>query len=228
MRVLLIEDDASTAKSLQIAIEAEKIAVDVSDTGEDGMAMAKLYEYDIIILDMMLPDVDGFKVLQNLRLNNVTTPVLVLSGLTGSDNKIKGLGIGADDYVTKPFNVQEIIERIRAIVRRTNGISHSVIEIGDLAIDTNARSVAVKGRKVHLTSKEYAILELMSMRKGTPIKKDSFLDHLYNGIDEPELKIIDVFVCKLRKKIMDASGGDNYIETVWGRGYMLSEPTMVH
>ncbi len=172
----------------------------------------------------MLPDIDGYEVLRRLRAARVQTPTLILSGLTRLDDKIKGLGVGADDYLTKPFDKRELIARIQAIVRRSKGHPDSVIQTGKLKINLEARTVEVDGQPLHLTGKEYGILELLSLRKGTTLTKEMFLNHLYGGMDEPELKIIDVFVCKLRKKLSSATGGDNYIETVWGRGYVLRDP----
>jgi two-component system cell cycle response regulator CtrA len=192
--------------------------------GEDGLEIGKLYDYDIIILDLMLPDIDGYEVLRRLRAAHVKTPILILSGLTSLDEKIKGLGFGADDYLTKPFDKRELVARLQAIVRRSKGHSESVIRTGKLAVNLDARTVEAEGKPVHLTGKEYGILELLSLRKGTTLTKEMFLNHLYGGIDEPELKIIDVFVCKLRKKLAQATEGDNYIETVWGRGYVLRDP----
>ncbi len=224
MRILLIEDDPSTSRSIELALAAEGIVCDTASLGEEGIELGQIYEYDIVILDMMLPDIDGFEVLRRLRANNIKTPVMILSGLTGSDSKVKGLGIGADDYVTKPFNRGELVARIQAIVRRSKGHSESLIKVGDLTVNLDERTAYVGGTALHLTSKEYSILELLAMRKGTPLKKEVFLNHLYGGIDEPELKIIDVFICKLRKKLQDASGGNNFIETLWGRGYILRDP----
>jgi two-component system cell cycle response regulator CtrA len=192
--------------------------------GEDGLEIGKLYDYDIIILDLMLPDMDGYEVLRRLRAARVKTPILILSGLSGLDDKIKGLGVGADDYLTKPFDKRELVARIQAIVRRSKGHSDSVISTGKLTVNLDTRTVEVEGQPLHLTGKEYGILELLSLRKGTTLTKEMFLNHLYGGMDEPELKIIDVFVCKLRKKLATATGGDNYIETVWGRGYVLRDP----
>lgn len=225
MRVLLVEDDSSTARSIELALAAEGIVCDTAELGEEGLEIGKIYDYDIILLDLMLPDIDGFEVLLRLRAAKVKVPILILSGLSGSEQKIKGLGFGADDYLTKPFNRGELIARIQAIVRRSKGHSESVINIGEVALNLDSRTVEVAGKPLHLTSKEYAILELLALRKGTILTKEMFLNHLYGGIDEPELKIIDVFVCKLRKKLAQASGGRNYIETVWGRGYILKEPT---
>src|SRR6201996_879263 len=224
MRVLLVEDDTSVAKSIELMLQAEGFIVDTTDLGEDGLEIGKIYDYDIIILDLMLPDLDGYEVLRRLRAAKIKTPILILSGLTAPDQKIKGLGYGADDYLTKPFNKGELIARIQAIVRRSKGHSESIIRTGKLSVNLDTRSVEVDAKPLHLTSKEYAILELLSLRKGTTLTKEMFLNHLYGGIDEPELKIIDVFVCKLRKKLAQAAGGENYIETVWGRGYVLKEP----
>ncbi len=224
MRVLLVEDDAATAQSIEMMLRSEGYVCDVTDMGEDGLEIGKLYDYDIIVLDVMLPDIDGYEVLRRLRSARVNTPTLILSGLTALDEKIKGLGFGADDYLTKPFDKRELIARIQAIVRRSKGHSESIIRTGRLAVNLDTRTVEVDGQPIHLTGKEYGILELLSLRKGTTLTKEMFLNHLYGGIDEPELKIIDVFVCKLRKKLAAATQGVNYIETVWGRGYVLRDP----
>jgi two-component system cell cycle response regulator CtrA len=225
MRVLLVEDDTTTAKSIELMLKSEGFVVDTTNLGEDGLEIGKLYDYDIVILDLMLPDMDGYEVLRRLRAARVGTPVLILSGLAEPDNKIKGLGYGADDYLTKPFDKGELIARVNAIVRRSKGHAESVIRTGKLVVNLDARTVEVDGEAVHLTGKEYGILELLSLRKGTTLTKEMFLNHLYGGMDEPELKIIDVFICKLRKKLANATNGDNYIETVWGRGYVLRDPT---
>ena len=224
MRVLLVEDDPTTAKSIEMMLSSAGMVVDSTDLGEDGLEIGKLYDYDIIVLDLMLPDIDGMEVLRRLRDARVQTPVLILSGLAESEQKVKGLGTGADDYLTKPFNKEELLARIQAIVRRSKGHAQSVIDTGRLSINLDSRGVEVDGQPIHLTGKEYGILELLSLRKGTTLTKEMFLNHLYGGMDEPELKIIDVFICKLRKKLSTATGGENYIETVWGRGYVLRDP----
>ncbi len=224
MRVLLVEDDSATAQSIEMMLRSESYVCDTTDMGEDGLEIGKLYDYDIIVLDLMLPDIDGYEVLRRLRAARVQTPILILSGLSGLDDKIKGLGVGADDYLTKPFDKRELIARIQAIVRRSKGHPDSIIQTGKLKVNLDARTVEVDGQPLHLTGKEYGILELLSLRKGTTLTKEMFLNHLYGGMDEPELKIIDVFVCKLRKKLSAATGGENYIETVWGRGYVLRDP----
>jgi two-component system cell cycle response regulator CtrA len=223
MRVLLIEDDSSAAKGIELMLKSEGYIVDITDQGEDGLEIGKLYDYDIIILDLMLPDMDGYEVLKRLRAGKVNTPILILSGLSELDNKIKGLGIGADDYLTKPFDKRELVARIQAIVRRSQGHAQSTIATGKLVVNLDSRTVDVDGKPLHLTGKEYGIIELLSLRKGTTLTKEMFLNHLYGGMDEPEVKIIDVFICKLRKKIEQMTG-ENYIETVWGRGYVLRDP----
>lgn len=224
MRVLLIEDDPSVAKSIELMLKSDGYTIDATDLGEDGLEIGKLYDYDIIILDLMLPDMDGYEVLKRLRASKVETPILILSGLSELDSKIKGLGYGADDYLTKPFDKRELLARIQAIVRRSKGHAQNIIQTGGLHVNLDSRTVEVSGKPVHLTSKEYSILELLSLRKGATLTKEMFLNHLYGGMDEPELKIIDVFVCKLRRKIAEVAEGKNYIETVWGRGYVLRDP----
>ncbi len=224
MRVLLVEDDPTTQQSIKMMLESAGMVVDATDLGEDGLEIGKLYDYDIIVLDLMLPDMDGMDVLRRLRDARVETPVLILSGLTASENKIKGLGSGADDYLTKPFVKEELIARIQAIIRRSQGHAQSLIATGRMTVNLDARTVEVDDAPVHLTGKEYGIVELLSLRKGSTLTKEMFLNHLYGGMDEPELKIIDVFICKLRRKLSDATGGENYIETIWGRGYVLRDP----
>ena len=225
MRVLLIEDDSAAAQSIELMLKSESFTVYTTDLGEEGIDLGKIYDYDIILLDLNLPDMSGFEVLRSLRLSKVKTPTLILSGLAGIEDKVKGFGVGADDYMTKPFHREELVARIHAIVRRSKGHAQSVIQTDDLIINLDTKTSEVDGARVHLTGKEYAMLELLSLRKGMTLTKEMFLNHLYGGIDEPEVKIIDVFMCKLRKKLANASGGKNYIETVWGRGYVLRHPT---
>ena len=225
MRVLVIEDDSATAQSIELMLKSESFNFYTTDLGEEGIDLGKLYDYDIILLDLNLPDMSGFEVLRSLRVSKVNTPTLILSGLAGIEDKIKGLGCGADDYMTKPFHKDELVARIHAVVRRSKGHAQSVIETGNLVVNLDTKTVEINGARVHLTGKEYQILELLNLRKGTSVTKEMFLTNLYGGMDEPEIKIIDVFICKLRKKLANASGGKNYIETVWGRGYVLREST---
>ncbi|HPF46012.1 MAG: response regulator transcription factor [Kordiimonadaceae bacterium] len=223
MRVLLIEDDPSTSKSIELMLSAEGFNIYSTDLGEEGIDLGKLYDYDIILLDLNLPDMHGYDVLKKLRLSKVNTPILILSGMVELENKVKGLGFGADDYLTKPFYKEELVARIQAIIRRSKGHAESIIRTGKLSVNLDKKTVEIDGQRVHLTGKEYAMLELLSLRKTTTLTKEMFLNHLYGGMDEPELKIIDVFICKLRKKLASISG-ENYIETVWGRGYVLRDP----
>ncbi len=224
MRVLLIEDDSATAKVLEATLRSEGFVVDITDLGEDGLEIGKIYEYDAIILDLVLPDMNGYEVLKRLRASQIRTPILILSGLSEIDDKVKGLGFGADDYLTKPFNRVELLARVHAIVRRSRGHSESMIRTGRLLINLQSRIASVDGVALPLTGKEYGILELLSLRKGNTLTKEMFLNHLYGGMDEPELKIIDVFICKLRRKLSEALGTDDYVQTVWGRGYVLRDP----
>ncbi len=224
MRILLIEDDPSTAESIELMLKKADLNTYVTDSGEEGIELAKLYDYDLIILDLTLPDIDGYEVLRKLRVSRIETPTLILSGADGADSKIKGFGCGADDYLTKPFNREELVARIHAIVRRSKGHAQSIIHTGKIAVNLDAKTVEANNHPVHLTGKEYQMLELLSLRKGSTLTKEMFLNHLYGGMDEPEVKIIDVFICKLRKKLALATDGANYIETVWGRGYVLRDP----
>ncbi len=220
MRVLLIEDDTATAKAIELMLKSEDYVCDSTDLGEDGLDIGKLYDYDLIILDLMLPDMDGLEVLRRMRTAKVQTPILILSGLSQSDDKVKALTAGADDYLTKPFDKDELVARLQAIVRRANGHSESVIRTGGLSINLDTGTVTVDGQLVYLTRREYSILELLALRKGSTLTKEMILNHLYGGMDEPEIKIIDVFICKLRRKLSSA-GSKNCIETVWGRGYLM-------
>ncbi len=224
MRVLLVEDDPTTSKSIELMLSHANLNVYCTDLGEEGIDLAKLYDYDLILLDLNLPDMNGHDVLRQLRNARIETPILILSGVSATESKIKGFGFGADDYMTKPFHREELVARIHAIIRRSKGHSRSIIHTGRISVNLDAKTVETNGTPIHLTGKEYQMLELLSLRKGTTLTKEMFLNHLYGGMDEPELKIIDVFICKLRKKLSKATDGENYIETVWGRGYVLRDP----
>src|SRR4051812_13873656 len=212
MHILVVEDDPAVSHSIELMLRSENCTVHTTDRGDEGVELAKLNAYDIIFLDLSLPDLSGYEVLQSLRTANVNTPILILSGLVATADKVKGLGFGADDYVTNPFHKDELLARVQAVVRRSQGAAETVVRCGDLVVNVDAKRAEVAGQSVPLTGKEYQMLEFL------------FLSHLYGGMDEPELKIIDVFMCNLRKKLAAVSGGAEYIETVWGRGYMLREP----
>ncbi len=220
MRILLIEDDPSMASAIQMMLKSDGYVVEHTDTGEDGLDIAKLYELDAILLDINLPDISGHEVIRRLRLAKVGTPVLMLTGQTDINDKVRSLSNGADDYVTKPFHAAELRARLQAIIRRGQGHASNVIHVGALTVHIDEQTARVNGEPLKLSNKEYAILELLCLRQGQVISKEGFLNHLYSGMDEPEMKIIDVFICKLRKKLVDALGHD-LITTSWGRGYTI-------
>jgi two-component system, cell cycle response regulator CtrA len=225
MRALLIEDDSSASASIELMLKSDNLDVSAATLGEEGINLSKQYDYDIILLDLDLPDMPGFEVLRRLRACDVKTPTLILSGLAGVEDKVMGLGGGADDYMTKPFHKDELLARIYAIVRRAKGYSPSLILIDDLVVNLDAKMAKIGENRLSLTAKEYEMLELLAARKGMTLTKEMLLNHLYGGADEPSMKIIDVFMCKLRKKLADASGGKNYIDTMWGRGYVMRHPS---
>jgi two-component system, cell cycle response regulator CtrA len=223
MRVLLIEDDALVAKAVKLTLADDGVVVHATSMGEEGVSLAKLYDYDAILLDLNLPDLCGQEVLKQLRTAKVTTPVMVLSGQIDTHTKVRALDAGADDYITKPFHNYELTARVRALVRRSKGYAASTIVIGDMVLNLDSKTVAISGARVPVSTKEYQILELLCLRKGATLNKEVFLNHLYGEIDEPDPKIIDVFVCKLRKKLAAAANGHQHIETIWGRGYLVRD-----
>ena len=200
MRVLLVEEDLIAARGITLMLKAAGAVVDQTDSGEDALELLRHYEYDIVLLDLALPDIEGFEVVRRMRIARNDTPVLVLSGITLPQARVKALSLGADDFITKPYDKAELLARMQAVVRRSKGFSQPTVRLGRLELNLDSREVAIDGRDIHLTGKEYSILELLVLRKGMVLTKEAFLNHLYGGMDEPEVKIIDVFVCKLRKK----------------------------
>lgn len=184
-----------------------------TDDADEAIDLGKMYDYDILLLG----DLDAIRVLQALRTAKCKTPVLVLSGHTDSDSIVRALSVGADDYMTLPVDAPELVARIHTIVRRAKGHAQSLIQVGSLTINLNSKTVSAAGTHIHLTGKEYQMLELLGLRVGNLVTKEMFLNHLYGGMDEPEIKIIDVFICKIRKKLPPDT-----VQTVWGRGYMLA------
>jgi two-component system cell cycle response regulator CtrA len=221
VRILIIEDDEIVASTVELFLRSEGFRTHTETLGEEALEVARHYEYDAILMDLNLPDMSGVDVLRKLRLNKVVTPVLVLSAQTDLDTKIRCLGAGADDYLVKPANHAELAARLRAVVRRAKGHAQSIIQIDDLAVNLDVKAAEIDGERVPLSAKEYQLLELLALRRGTTLTKETFLNHLYGEMDEPEAKIIDVFVCKLRKKLAAYTNGKTYIETVWGQGYLI-------
>jgi two-component system cell cycle response regulator CtrA len=216
-----VEDDPGVAHRLEAACAADGFSAHVADDGIAALEMVKAYDYDAVVLDLILPDVSGFEVLTRLRSVKNNTPVIVLSGLNSTEEKVKCLTAGADDYITKPFSRVELIARIYAVIRRTSGHSSSVINVGPIEVNLKQRYVKVFDIEIPLTKKEYAIIELLAIKRGSILPKEAFLNHIYGGMDEPDVKIVDVFICRLRRKIAGLTGGLNFIETIWGRGYIL-------
>ena len=222
MRVLIAEDDALSNRALAQLLRSNGVIVDQTDTGAEALELARHYDYDVVLLDLVLPDMEGYDVVRRMRSARIDTPVIIQSTLVRPQARVKAFGMGADDFITKPFDHAELFARIQAIVRRSKGYSQPTLRCGPLQLNLDSREVLVSGQPVHLTGKEYAILELLVLRKGMVLTKEVFLNHLYGGMDEPEMKIIDVFICKLRKKLADG-GAPNVIGTVWGRGYMVRD-----
>jgi two-component system cell cycle response regulator CtrA len=223
MHILLIEDDKAMNQNISLILKHAGMMVEPALLAKDGLELLKLYEYDLIILDLMLPDMTGADVLRSIRSAGIKTPVLVLSAIELAHKKVECLSAGADDYVNKPFNAEELVARVNAIIRRSKGHAESIVKVGKMTIDLNTKVVTVADKVLPLTGKEYALIELLALKKGSTVSKEQFLNHLYNGMDEPEVKIIDVFFCKIRAKIKELSGGEDYITTVWGRGYILQD-----
>jgi len=224
MHLLIIEDDRPFARSVEAILKQEGCTVHHAETAGEGIDLAKVCKYDLILLDLSLPDMPGDRVVTRLRAAKIGTPVLVLSGDISVDARVRLLSAGADDFISKPFHKDELVARIRAVVRRSLALSAPTIVTGKLTLNLNDHTVSACGTRVHLTIKEYQMLEALALRKGATLSKDALLNQIYGGIDEPEMKIIDVFICKLRKKLAEATGGENYIHTVWGAGYRLQDP----
>jgi two-component system cell cycle response regulator CtrA len=223
MNILIVEDDDLIAESIAMALEDEGHFYHITSTLEEGLSAAREGQFDAVVLDINLPDGDGFQFAKAIRRNQIDTSVLVVSGRSSVTDKVVALHSGADGYLTKPFDRQELIANLTAIIRRANGHAYNKIVTGPIVVDLSKHEVMVGESRLDLTSKEYRILELLSLRKGSTLGKSHFLSHLYGGIDEPASKIIDVFICKLRRKLIESTGGDNYIHTVWGQGYVLRD-----
>jgi two-component system cell cycle response regulator CtrA len=214
MRALLVDDDPSAFSLLKMAVQPENLIIERAEAGLDAIEMVKVYDFDVMILEQDLPDIEGHRLVQRLRSADINLPIMMLSRIADKKVAIDALNAGADDHMTKPFDREELIVRLRAIIRRSKGHAGSVIRIGRLAVDMSAKTVEIDGKPLQATAKEYGILELLALRRGMTLTKENFLDHLYGGMDEPEQKVIDVFICKLRKKIAAIAGDQNPIRTI--------------
>lgn len=224
MRILLVEPHLATALSVEFMLKSQGWHVQVTADGEDAAEQGLIYDYDMILTEIDLPRASGLDVIRRLRSAKNRTPIMVLTHANTVADRVKAFAVGADDHLTKPFHKDELVARIQAIVRRSKGHAQSVIEVDGLVVDLDSRTISVDGRPIHLTGREYQVVELMALRVGKVLTKEMFLNHLYGGRDEPELKIVDVFMCKVRRKLADATANDGrqFIKTIWGRGYMLS------
>lgn len=222
MRALLIEAEKANAGIVELFLKCQGWNVYTTDCAEEGIDLAKIYDYDVIISELLLPDMSGNEVLRAIRVARVHTPILILSSIVETESKVVAFQLGADDYMTKPADKNELVARLNALVRRSKGHVQARCEIGNTIVNFDARLVSVADKPLHLTRKEYLMIELMALRRGMTVNKEAFLNHLYGGMDEPDAKIVDVFLCKLRKKLRNA-GATIVPETVWGRGYYFPE-----
>lgn len=220
MRLLLVEDQQALVKSLRMGLEEEGFAVDVAMDGEEADVKARTTPYDVVILDIMLPKVDGLTLLKRWRAAGINLHVLLLTARGTLDDKVTGLDLGADDYLTKPFQIEELMARIRALVRRGHQVKNPIIKIFDLVIDTAARSVSRAGKSIHLTPREYSLLEFLAFHRGKVVTRMMIWEHLYDEYDENTSNVVDVYIRYLRNKI-DKGFDPPLILTRWGEGYML-------
>jgi len=207
--------DAETAR--QRGVRAEQVA-----SGEEAMEFLRLYDYDIVLLDLNLPDVSGHELIRRMRAAGMTVPVLAFADVVPARIRVQALDLGADDFLSGPCDIDELLARMRAIVRRTLGHTNSSLCFGGVELNMNSRDVRVNGARLSLSRREYSVLELLFLKQGVILTKGTFLNHLYCGVEEPEMKTIDVIVCRLRKKLA-AAGVPTLIDTVWGSGYIFRE-----
>ncbi len=222
MKILIVEDEERLASLLKKGLEENSFAVDISFDGEEGLYMAETFPYDAIILDVMLPHIDGFTLLENLRKKNNRTPVIMLTAMGEVENRIKGLNTGADDYIPKPFNFEELLARLTAVIRRNKGEPASTIQFSDLVLDINTKEVSRGGEEIRLSAREYAILEYFVLNKERIISRTEFSDHVYDINFDLDSNIFDVYINRLRNKI-DRGHKTKLIHTERGSGYILKE-----
>jgi DNA-binding response OmpR family regulator len=220
MRLLVVEDEESMADSLKRGLEAEGFAVDVAVTGTDGLHLARQVDYDAIVLDLMLPGLNGYQVCQSLRDDENWTPILMLTAKQGDLDEAEGLETGADDYLTKPFSFVVLVARLRAMLRRAESSRPVAYQAGDLSVDANTRSVTRAGKDVSLTAREFAVLEQLVRSAGEVVSKQQIVEHVWDLHFDGDLNIVEVYIRSLRKKL-DEPFGRKSIETVRGAGYLL-------
>jgi DNA-binding response OmpR family regulator len=220
MRVLLVEDHQPLVRVLKQGLEEEGFAVDAAKDGEEADYKARTAEYDVIVLDVMLPKEDGLSLLKRWRKDGMKTHVLMLTAKSSIDDKVKGLDTGADDYLTKPFELEELLARLRALVRRGHEVKDPILRVHDLEIDTAAHAVRRKGQEIHLTPREYALLEFLAFHRGQVVSRTMIWEHLYSEEDENTSNVVDVYIRYLRNKI-DKGFDPPLILTKWGEGYQL-------
>jgi two-component system cell cycle response regulator CtrA len=221
VRILLVEDDPFDALEMSHMLRHAAATVDITGTGAAACALAGRHDYDLVLLDLAPPDMEGHEVLRRLRAAHIDTPVVMLPGHSLPAEKIRALGFGADR--ARPYDPSALAVGIQAAAHPGSVAPQSPLTAGHVTLNPMDRVATVRGRPVRLTAKEYEVLELLMRRKGSVLTKAAFLDHLYGGAEGPEVKIIDVFICKLRRKLCQAGAGD-LIGTVWGRGYVLRDP----
>ena len=221
MRVLLIEDDSATAQSIELMLQSEGFNIYTTDLGEEGVDLGKLYDYDIILLDLGLPDMSGYDVLKTLRVAKVQTPILILSGHAGIEDKVRGLGFGADDYLTKPFDLPELEARVRALIRRGQSGGSALLSCGALTLDTSGRRAMLNGEPIEFSARELGVLEVLMMRSGRVVSKEQLAEKLYSWNEEVGANAIEVYIHRLRKKV---EPGGVSIRTIRGLGYLLEKP----
>jgi two-component system OmpR family response regulator len=215
MRILIVEDEPDLLASLARALREEGYAVDAATNGEDGLYNAEENPYDAIVLDVMLPRLDGWELLARLR-KKKKTPVLMLTARDQSRDRVRGLDTGADDYVVKPFDLDELLARLRALIRRTTGTATNRIQLGDVLLDTAARTVSLGGKHVELTAREYSLLEYLALHRGELVTRTTLYEHLFDENDSTLSNLLDVHVSNLRKKL-----GHDFITTRRGHGYSI-------
>jgi two-component system OmpR family response regulator len=218
MRLLVVEDEPDLLSVVAQSLREAGYAVDIAADGEDGLFKAEGTQYDAIVLDLMMPRMDGWTVLKNLRKTRNSVPVLLLTARDAIPDRVKGLDSGADDYLTKPFELAELLARLRALIRRSAGKASAIIELGDVAVDTATRMVSKAGRPIALTAREYSLVELLAHHRGKLVSRTMIYDHLFDEDDDSLSNLVDVHVSNVRKKL-----GRNFIETRRGQGYVVHE-----